>query len=102
MKIAIKQLFKIFVAFSLTVILASSGFINNYLTLNKLCSNIECSDISNHSEHSHSVNFEDDVLVIDSKVKSNKFNCIIDLIALKNDNFKNNLPTPIWQPPKIS
>ncbi len=102
MKIAIKHLFVLFVVFSLSLIMANSGFIDNYLTFNKLSSNIECSDISNHSEHSHSLNFEDDVLIIDSKIKSNKFICIIDPIALKKDNFKNNLPTSIWQPPKIS
>jgi hypothetical protein len=102
MKIAIKQLFILIFAISITFTIANCGFIDNILRLNNICSNIENSDISNHSEDSHSVNFNDDVLINDSKIKSNKFTCIIDLIAHKNDNFKNNLSPSIWQPPKIA
>ena len=102
MKKALKQICLLFVSLSLTMTLVNSGVIDNFLCLNNICSHIECSDIATQSEHSHTACYGDDVLLNDSKIKSNKFIGSIDLVFTLRVDFKNSYLTSIWQPPKIS
>jgi hypothetical protein len=102
MKKALKQAYLLLVAFSLTLILADCDFIDNAFSHNPIITLSECPGTSNCFGHSHSVCFDDDVFITDSKVKSDKFLTCIGLIPILKFNFKNSFITNIWQPPKFS
>jgi hypothetical protein len=102
MKKSTKQIFSLFFALCLTIILADGSFIDHAFVYQYSGFHQECSDVSNHLENSCSVCFEDDIFINHSKIKSNIFLSIIEplaglMIIFENDNF-----TSIWQPPKFS
>jgi hypothetical protein len=102
MKNSIKQYYILFLAVCLIVILADGSFIDQAFSPYHFDFQKECSDFSKHYEYSHSVCFEDDIIVIPSKVKSTNVPDFIEHLPDLTIHIKNNYITKIWQPPKFS
>jgi hypothetical protein len=101
MRIALKKSY-LFLAFSLTLILADYDFIDNTFSHNHIITLNEYSNTSNHIEHSHSFYFEDDIFMKESIMKSNKFLTSNSLIPILKFYFTNSFIDNIWQPPRFS
>jgi hypothetical protein len=99
---ALKQTYLLFLAISLTLILADCGFIGNTFShqINEI--QRECPDTSGITFHSNSLCFEDEVLINDSKGKPSALCSVVALVPDLTINFKNHNNTAIWQPPKLS
>ena len=101
MKKVLRQISILFLAISLVLIWSDCGFINNTFYQNKINSHNECSDISDHFEHSHLACFEEAVFTNNSKIKLNKSLISISIRPSFDINFTNSFISNIWQPPKI-
>jgi hypothetical protein len=102
MKKAIKQISLLILTLSLNLVWANSSFDDIAYFQNHISTCSQCSDSSDPFECFHSICCEDDVLMNDSKVKSNIFNLVNDNVLVLNDNFRNDYLNNIWQPPKFS
>jgi hypothetical protein len=102
MRNAIKQTCILFLALSLTLILADSGFIDIAFSNTHISSHRECSDVSNPFDHSQAGSFVDDYITADSNVKSIQFPGSIEILPDLTFNIENCYILNIWQPPKLS
>jgi hypothetical protein len=102
MKKSIKHFYILFLGICLTLILADGSFIDKAFSPFHFDFHKECSDFSKHFEYSHSVCFEDDIVVIPSRVKSNKVSGFIEPLPDISASLKSSFITYIWQPPKFS
>jgi len=102
MKIALKQIYLLFLALSLNLILADCNFMGNTLSHQLNNNRQECPDTSGITFHSNSVCFDDELFMNDSKEKSSALCCVVELVPELTINFKSRNTTSIWQPPKLS
>lgn len=102
MRKTINQIPHIFLTLSFILILADCGFMSDVYSPYNFSLHRECTDISNHVEHSHSHFFHINIIIIDSKQKPNKLPGEIERIPLLRFNFKNLIFSNIWQPPRFS
>jgi len=100
-KNALKQTNLLFLALSLTIILADCNFMGNAFSHLVEGTQRECADLSGNSDHNGSVSFEDEIFMNDVNIKSTTFFGCIALVSIQNDNFKSHFITSIWQPPKF-
>ena len=102
MKDALKHTYLLFLALSLTLILADCNFMGNAFSTITLSSQRECPDLPDDSHHSNTVCFEDEIFISDSKIKSIEFPGHFELVPAQESNFKSRYITSIWQPPRFS
>jgi len=102
MKNAFRQSYLLFLALSLTLILADCNFIGNAFSDLTVTTQRECPDLPGSSHHSNTVCFEDEIFMSDTKVKPAEFLGFIEIVPTLNANFKSRYITSIWQPPKFS
>ena len=90
--------FLVVACFSLTII--ESGLINATFFYHQLCVHTEYTDLSDLTEHSHSLGCDD---IISSELDNN-LNILkeINTISLPGYSFENTYITSVWQPPKQS
>lgn len=92
----------LFLTLSFILILAECGFLSDVYSPYNFSLHRECTDISNHVEHSHSHCFQIIFIITDSKPNSNKSLDEIERIPTVSFNFKNLIFSNIWQPPNFS
>lgn len=102
MENAFKQTYLLFLALSLTLILADCNYIGNAFSNLTMTTERECSDLPDNSHHSNTVCFEDEILISDSTVKPTEFSGCNEIVPTLSANFKSRYITSIWQPPKFS
>jgi len=102
MKNAFKQSYLLFLALSLTLILADCNYIGNAFSNLTMTTERECSDFPGSSHHSNTLCFEDEILISDSKVKPTENFGYFEIVPTLSTHFKSRYITSIWQPPKFS
>jgi len=102
MKNAVKQSYLLFLALSLTLVLADCNFIDNAFSNFSIGAQRESSDLPVNSHHSNTICFEDEILMGDLIVKPTLFTGFIRIVPTLNANFKSRYISSIWQPPKFS
>lgn len=102
MRKTLNQIPHLFLIFSFILILADCGFMSDVYSPFNFRLHRECTDISNHVEHSHSHYFQINFIITESKPNSNKSGDEIERIPILKFNFKNLIFSNIWQPPNFS
>ena len=102
MKVALKQTYLLFLALSLILITAECNFFGHTFLHFTDSTQLECSDLPDHSDHSGSAYFEDEVLMSDSEIKSTTFPGCMELVPESDTHFTSRYIASIWQPPKFS
>jgi hypothetical protein len=99
---ALKQTYLLFLALSLTLVLADCGFMGNTFSHQINDNHRECPENSGIAFHLNSVCFEDEVFMNDSIGKPASHCNVVALVPDLTINFKSYNNTTIWQPPKLS
>jgi hypothetical protein len=102
MKYAFRQIYFLFIAFNLILVLIGGSTFHNYRDCNNIEHLLDCSNMSKNQQESHSFVFENEIFLNNSTVKSIPIPAILILLSVSNFYFTSNYSCSIWQPPKLA
>jgi hypothetical protein len=102
MKKAIKHLYFIYTALSLSLIATDYKMFSSIFPSDYYNSPIECADMAKHSGSFHSDSPEHEVCTNELHDKFINLHMGVKIISLSDVSYKNDFTSSIWQPPKFS
>ncbi|MEI6122869.1 MAG: hypothetical protein WCQ95_04505 [Bacteroidota bacterium] len=102
MKLIKKRICILFVALSLSVIIADCGVYGSVFSGTHTSAPMQCNDFANNLESSQGDCCEDDIVPQDICDRTNYAFSGKEFLKLVNFSFKNNFISAVWQPPKHS
>ena len=101
MKRPLIQIYFLFLAIIITIILADCALVSHLSFHGQIAENKECANLPNHLEDSH-LNHYDDVSCFNSEIQPNRLIIAVELFPSLSVTLKCNYINCIWQPPKRS